>query len=157
MDPSGKICVYTSVTAMGQGLETALSQLVADECGVEIGDVSVRCGDSTLSPYGSGSWASRGAVVGGGAGILAARRVREKVLAIAAHALEADAKDLEVSEGRIWVRGAPFRTLAVREVAAQAYMVSPKGLPDGVAPGLEATEYYDPPIQTISNGTHCAL
>ena len=157
MDPSGKVRAYTSVTAMGQGIQTALAQLIADELGVDIADVSVEAGDSTLAPYGSGAFASRGAVVGGAAAILAARRVREKIVGIAAAGLEAPPQDLVVADGQVSVKGSPFRSLAIAEVARRAYMVSPVGLPPGVEPGLEATSYHDPPIQTISNGAQIAV
>lgn len=157
MDPSGKVRGYTSITAMGQGIQTALAQLIADELSVDIDDVSVETGDSTLAPYGSGAFASRGAVVGGGAAILAARRLREKIVGIAAAGLEAPPEDLVVADGQISVKGSPFRSLTIAEVARRAYMVSPVGLPAGVEPGLEATSYHDPPIQTISNGAHVAL
>src|SRR5262245_61414725 len=152
MDPSGKVRAYTSITAMGQGIQTALAQLIADELGVDIADVSVETGDSTLAPYGSGAFASRGAVVGGGAAILAARRVRDKIVGIAAAGLEAPPEDLVVGGGQVSVKGSPFRSVPIAEVARRAYMVSPVGLPDGIEPGLEATSYHDPPIQTISNG-----
>src|SRR5262249_5922179 len=79
--PSGTVEVFTSVTSMGQGLMTALAQLAADECGVRIEDVRVHSGDSSHCPFGSGSWASRGAVAGGGAVLLAARQIRKKMLA----------------------------------------------------------------------------
>ena len=157
MDPSGKVRGYTSVTAMGQGIQTALAQLVADELGIDIADVTIEAGDSTLAPYGSGAFASRGAVVGGGAAILAARRVRDKVLTIAAAALEARSDDLTIDAGRIAVKGSPFRSITVADVARRAYMVSPAPLPDGVEPGLEASVYHDPPIQTISNGAHFVI
>jgi carbon-monoxide dehydrogenase large subunit len=157
MDPTGKVRAYTSITAMGQGVETTFAQVIADEVGVDVRDVSVSAGDSTLAPYGSGAFASRGAVVGGGASILAARKVRDKLLAIAAHDLEAGVGDLQLVDGAISVKGAPFRSIAVSEVARQAYMVSTRPLPDGIEPGLEGTTYYDPPIQTISNGTHLAV
>jgi carbon-monoxide dehydrogenase large subunit len=157
VDPSGVVRVYTSSVAMGQGLETALAQLVADELGVDLASIRVSCGDSTLAPYGSGSWGSRAAVVGGGATILAARKVRDKALAIAAQRLEAPAADLELKNGQCYVKGAPFRSVPFAEIARQAYMVSTIALPDGLTPGLDVTEYYDPPIQTISNGVHLAV
>jgi aerobic carbon-monoxide dehydrogenase large subunit len=157
VDPSGTVHAFTSVTAMGQGLVTALTQLVADECGVALDVVRVHTGDSALTPYGSGSWASRGAVAGGGATIKAARRIREKLLAIAAHHLEADVADLEGHQGVVQVRGAPFRSVDMAELAAQAHGLGTGTLPDGMAPGLEATEYYDPPLVTISNGVHFAV
>lgn len=157
MEPGGTVRAYTSVTAMGQGIETALAQLIADELGLDLADVSVGAGDTTLAPYGSGAFASRGAVVGGGAAILAARQVRDKLLAIAAHALEAAAGDVELADGVARVRGTPFRAVPIAELARRAYMVSPSPLPEGIAPGLEATVHHDPPIQTISNGTHVAV
>jgi carbon-monoxide dehydrogenase large subunit len=157
VDPSGRIRAVTSVTAMGQGVVTALTQLLADACGVGMEDVVVECGDSTLAPYGSGSWGSRGAVAGGGAVLLAAGRIREKVLAIAARRLEADVADLAWADGRIAVRGARFRFVTFREVAAQAHGVGAEPLPAGMEAGLEATVYYDPPPMTIANGVHVAL
>ena len=157
MEPSGKVRAYTSVTAMGQGIQTALAQLIADELGIDITDVTVETGDSTLAPYGSGAFASRGAVVGGGAAVLAARRVRDKIVAIAAAGLEAPPEDLVVGAGRVSVKGSPFRSITITEVARRAYMVSPDPLPPGIEPGLEATSYHDPPLQTISNGTHIAV
>ncbi|HVQ75462.1 MAG TPA: xanthine dehydrogenase family protein molybdopterin-binding subunit [Candidatus Binatia bacterium] len=157
VEPSGTVRAYSSLTAMGQGIETALAQLIAEELGVAIEDVSVGFGDSSLSPYGSGAFASRGAVVGGGATILAARRLRAKILAIAARALEAEPADLVLGEGRIAVRGAAFRSVALADVTRQAYMVGPVALPEGMEPGLEETVYHDPPIQSISNGAHLIL
>jgi carbon-monoxide dehydrogenase large subunit len=157
VSPSGTVEVFTSVTTMGQGLATALAQLVADECGVRIEDVLVHCGDSSRCPYGSGSWGSRGAVAGGGAVLIAARQIRDKMLAIAAHRLEAGVTDLACADGRIWVRGAPFRTVTFREIASQANMMSTRLLPAGMEPGLDATACYDPPSVTVSNGTHVAV
>jgi carbon-monoxide dehydrogenase large subunit len=89
--------------------------------------------------------------------VLAARRVREKIVGIAAADLEAPAQDLVVGGGQVSVKGSPFRSITITEVARRAYMVSPRPLPDGMEPGLEATTYYDPPIQTISNGAHVAV
>ncbi|PYM67284.1 MAG: carbon monoxide dehydrogenase [Candidatus Rokuibacteriota bacterium] len=157
VSPTGTIQVFTSVTTMGQGLPTALAQLVADECGVRMEDVLVQCGDSSLAPYGSGSWGSRGAVAGGGVVLRAARQIRDKVLAIAAHRLEATVADLVCEDRRIWVRGAPFRSVTFGELAAQANMMTTRLLPEGMEPGLEATACYDPPSVTVSNGTHLAV
>ena len=134
MEPSGKVRAYTSVTAMGQGIQTALAQLIADELGIDITDVTVETGDSTLAPYGSGAFASRGAVVGGGAAVLAARRVRDKIVAIAAAGLEAPPEDLVVGAGRVSVKGSPFRSITIIEVAHRAYMASPDALPPAMSP-----------------------
>jgi carbon-monoxide dehydrogenase large subunit len=114
-------------------------------------------GDTDRCPYGSGSFASRTIVVSGGALILAARRVREKILTIAAHMLEAAPADLTIDRGEIGVRGVPGRRVAVTDVARLAYRPASGTLPPGVDPGLEATQYYDPPPATFSNGAHLAV
>jgi carbon-monoxide dehydrogenase large subunit len=96
-------------------------------------------------------------VVSGGALVLAARRVREKITTIAAHMLEAAREDLTVEDGRIAVRGAPGKALTIAQVADLAYRPAGGTLPPGVDPALEATQYYDPPPATFSNGTHVAV
>ncbi|HEU5322013.1 MAG TPA: molybdopterin cofactor-binding domain-containing protein, partial [Methylomirabilota bacterium] len=127
------------------------------ELGVDLGAVPIVEGDTERCPYGSGSFASRSMVVSGGALVLAARRVREKIAKIAAHMLEAAAEDLEIEGGTIAVRGAPGRTLTIAEVADLAYRPAGGTLPPGVDPALEATHYYDPPPATFSNGSHVAV
>ena len=88
--------------------------------------------------------------------MLAARALREKVLAIAAHLLEAPAADLDLRGGRISVRGSPDRALSLRDVARVAYYTVFR-LPEGVEPGLDVTRYYDPPLGTFSNGAQAAV
>ena len=88
---------------------------------------------------------------------MAARQIRDKVLAIAAQRLEVSVADLVCEDGRIWVRGTPFRAVTFREIAAQANMMSTRLLPPGMPPGLDATASYDPPSVTVSNGTHVAV
>src|SRR5262245_66585445 len=82
-DPAGKVTAVFGVASHGQGLETTLAQIVADEVGVPIEDVRVVHGDTDASPYGTGTYASRSLVLAGGAAILARRPVAEKRLAIA--------------------------------------------------------------------------
>jgi carbon-monoxide dehydrogenase large subunit len=96
-------------------------------------------------------------VVSGGALILAARRVRDKLTRIAAHMLEAAPEDLAIERGRIGVRGVPGRAVAVVDVARLAYRPAAGTWPAGEDPALEATQYYDPPPATFSNGSHVAV
>jgi aerobic carbon-monoxide dehydrogenase large subunit len=124
---------------------------------VPLESVSIVEGDTERCPHGSGSFASRSMVVSGGALVLAARRVREKIGTIAAHMLEAAREDLAFDEGVIAVRGAPGRAVTVAQVANLAYRPAGGTLPPGVDPALEATQYYDPPPATFSNGTHVAV
>jgi carbon-monoxide dehydrogenase large subunit len=156
VDPSGTVTAIFGIASHGQGLETSLAQVVADELGVSLEDVRVVYGDTALSPYGTGTYASRSAVLAGGAGILAARAVREKALEIAAHLLEASPADLVVNGGRVSVRGTPGRGVTWREIAKTAYS-GVKRLPKGMEPGLEATRFYDPYYGTASNATHAAV
>jgi carbon-monoxide dehydrogenase large subunit len=119
--------------------------------------VTIVQGDTERCPHGSGSFASRSIVVSGGALVLAARRVREKIGKIAGHMLEAAPEDLVIDGGAITVRGAPGRGLTIIDVARLAYRPAAGLLPEGVDPALEATQYYDPPPATFANGTHLAV
>jgi carbon-monoxide dehydrogenase large subunit len=156
VDPGGTVTASFGLACHGQGHETSLAQVVAEELGVSMADVRVVHGDTAASPAGTGTYASRSAVLGGGAAILASRAVREKIVAIAAHQLEASADDLELIAGRIAVRGAGGRATTVRDVARAAYSGT-RRLPRGVEPGLEATRFYDPYFGTASNATHIAV
>jgi aerobic carbon-monoxide dehydrogenase large subunit len=156
VEPTGEVRGFVSAASQGQGHATTLAQILADELGVDIGAVRIVEGDTERCPYGSGSFASRSIVVSGGALVLAARRVREKIARIAGHMLEAAPEDLAIEGGHIAVRGAPGRTLTVTDVARLAHRPAAGTLPSGVDPGLEATHYYDPPPATFSNGAHLA-
>jgi carbon-monoxide dehydrogenase large subunit len=156
VDPSGGVVASFGVASQGQGHETTLGQLVAGTLGVRFEDVRVIEGDTAQGPIGSGTYASRTAVIAGGAAVLASEAVRDKVLRIAAHQLEANAGDLEVSDGVVRVRGVPDRSVTVRDVARAAY-AGAKRLPRDLEPGLEATRYYDPFFGTASSATHIAV
>src|SRR5439155_3575539 len=156
VDPGGTVTASFGLACHGQGHETTLAQVVADTLGARLDDVRVVHGDTAAGPIGTGTYASRSAVLGGGAAILASRSVREKALAIAAHQLEADARDIELQESAAWVRGAPDRRVSLREIARYAYLGA-RRLPKGLEPGLEATRYYHPFFGTASSATHIAV
>ncbi|WP_101787640.1 xanthine dehydrogenase family protein molybdopterin-binding subunit [Nonomuraea indica] len=155
MEPDASVVVASGVAAIGQGIETALAQLAADRVGVELDRVRVVLGDTAATPYSSiGSIASRSLAVGGGALIQAAARLREKILAIAAHRLEAAPADLEVVDSAVRVKGDPRASLTLREIATSAW----RGwdLPEGASPGLEERVTYDPASSTFAYGAHAA-
>jgi carbon-monoxide dehydrogenase large subunit len=156
MDPSGAVTVLAGVTSQGQGLETTLAQLVAGELGVPLDTVRVVLGDTDATPFGLGAFASRQAVIGGGAAIRAGRAVREKIVRIAAHVLEAAAEDLEVADGRVLVRGASDRAVTLAEIARIAHLETHR-LPPDVEPGLDATRFYDPIRGTFAAGAQAAI
>src|SRR2546426_8522972 len=99
MDPSGAVTVLARVTSQGPSTQTTPAQVAAADPRVAFSCVSVVLGDTAATPFGLGAFASRQAVIGGGAVALAARAVREKALRIAAHLLEAAAADLEIADG----------------------------------------------------------
>jgi carbon-monoxide dehydrogenase large subunit len=156
VEPTGEVRGFVSAASQGQGHATTLAQVLADELGVDLEAVQIVEGDTERCPHGSGSFASRSMVVSGGALVLAARRVRDKIAAIAAHMLEAAREDLTIEGGTIAVRGAPGRALTIAQVADLAYRPAGGTLPAGVDPALEATQFYDPPPATFSNGAHVA-
>jgi carbon-monoxide dehydrogenase large subunit len=156
MDPSGAVTVLAGVTSQGQGTETTVAQIVAHELGVPVDAVTVVLGDTDATPFGLGAFASRQAVIGGGAAIRAARAVRDKLVRIAAHLLEVAPEDLDVGGGRLSVRGAPDRGAAIADVARVAHLETHR-LPADVEPGLDATRFYDPIRGTFAAGAQAAV
>ncbi|MEO3873280.1 xanthine dehydrogenase family protein molybdopterin-binding subunit [Nonomuraea sp. B12E4] len=155
MEQDASVVVSAGVVSIGQGIETTLAQLAADRVGVPIDRVRVVLGDTAATPYSSmGSIASRSLPVSGGALTQAADRLRGKLVAIAAHRLEAAPADLELVEGAIRVKGDPRASVPLRELATSAW----RGwdLPDGVTPGLEERVSYDPAAYTFAYGAHAA-
>ncbi len=154
MDPSGRVEARIGASPHGQGLGTALAQLVADEVGVAPHNVRVIAGDTDRTPYGWGTFASRSLVISGGATMLAARKIREKLLAIASHILEAAADDIVLENGSAKVLGTD-RTVAIAALARAAYHETHRFKGD-ITPGLSESAYYDPP-GTFSNACHVAI
>jgi carbon-monoxide dehydrogenase large subunit len=153
VDPAGKVVVSMGTGSHGQGLETTMPQIVAEELGVALDDVVLVQGDTASTPFGRGTGGSGSAVIGGGACRDAAQQIRTKALEIAAHLIEAAPADLELVEGVVSVRGTPTRTLPFAEIARGAHLETAP-LPDGFEPGLEATASYTAPPFTWSNACH---
>jgi len=153
--PTGAVQVFTGTSPHGQGHETSWAQIAADAIGVTPNDIEVRHGDTFESPgMGVGTFGSRSLAVGGIAVHNAAQKIREKVIQIGAHLLEASPADIVVQGGKVFVKGVPEKAKAFGEISMAAYLAS--NLPEGMEPGLEATTYYDPPNFTFPFGTHVA-
>ena len=155
VQPNGRAVVSISQATQGQGHLTAFAQIAAERLGLNVEDVTVIEGDTDQCPYGTGTFASRGAVLGGGAVIRASAVVRDKMARIAADVMEVSVEDLEFSGGHAQVAGSDL-SLSIREIATMAYARHDRALPKGETFGLEATEVYDPPLSTITNATHIA-
>ncbi len=174
VETGGKVQVSTGLASSGQGHLTSFAQIVADELGVPFDDVVVVTGDTNRFPYAVGTFASRAAVMSGNAVADAARKVKEKALAVAAEALEANPGDLEIVGGDVRVKGTPTKAIPLTQVAVLAnplrYSFSEAaraatqfaGTPDpseppvrpGEEPGLEATGWYSPTQATFASGVH---
>lgn len=144
IDPTGRVYVFTSGSDEGQGHAESIAELVHQELGVPHEEVHTVEGDTLRCPYGSGSYSSRFSVVGSSAVILAARRLRDKLMAIAAHLLQEPEEVLKFQEGRVVPAGRPEHALTVQELAHIAYLELWR-LPEGMEPGLEVTYHYRDP------------
>ncbi len=151
MDASGKVLIAAGTSSQGQGHDTTLCQVVADQLSLDLDDVALMATDTASSPMSTpGTRASRVAVIVGGALTLAATELREKLVAIAGALLEADPADLELRDGRIGVTGAPEHSVAIAEVAHAAHYDT--GIRDAVPePHLTSTRFYDAKA-TYANG-----
>jgi carbon-monoxide dehydrogenase large subunit len=155
VDPTGTVTAAIGISGHGQGYETTMAQVVADELGVDIAQVRIVQNDTAAVTFGNGTGGSRGGVVGAGSCALASRAVKEKVLTIAAHSLEARPEDLEMVSGVISVKGVPGRATTLAAVANTAYN-DIGNLPPGTDPLLEATGTYRAPTP-FSNSTHLCV
>ena len=172
MEPDGNVRVAIGDPASGQGYETVIAQIVADELGLVPEAVSVARGfDSSVSPwlYLSGNYSNKFSVTDVGAIVGAARLVADKLRRLAGHRLEIAPADLDLRDGAVVVRGAPDRRVAFAELCRTAY-ADVLGLPPGEAPGLEAHHAYQNPLAApvdadrrvrsqlvFSNAAHCCL
>jgi aerobic carbon-monoxide dehydrogenase large subunit len=143
LDPTGMINVMVSVGEQGQGAEGAFAQVAASACGVTMDRVRVVTGDTAVTPYGGGTWASRGAGIGGEAVLQAGKALRSNILDIAAAILNEDKAKLDVANNEIVdkLSGAPKMTLA--ELGRVAYF-RPDTLPMNFQSELVVTRHYTP-------------
>lgn len=183
VDPSGNVTVFTGVTDPGSGNSTAMSQIVADELGIDPEDVRVVQGDTDACPYGFGNYAGRSTVAGGGASELAAEAVNEQLRKTAAALIALDAQqsgeeppdigpdDLTITDGTIHpIPAPPEEGLPLSDVAHAVYAQTYAVLDADVMPPVEATRTYAPehvhifpdeegkisPYPSYSNGVYAA-
>ena len=156
VEPSGTVRCATGVGTQGQGHFTVFAQLVADALGVNVEDVKVVTGDTREFHWGTGTFASRGAVVAGSACHAAAMAVREKVLDLASTVLKAPKDTLELAHGRVGVRGSKDSSIGLGELAGRANPLRGAVRP-GTEPGLESTAYFGPDRGSTASGVHAII
>lgn len=155
IDSTGAIIAAFGIASHGQGLETTLAQVVADELGCRLEDVEVLHGDSAIVPQGSGSYASRSAVLAGGAATKASRTLRGKLLRAAGFLLGVEPDDLDLADGVIRARTSNA-SLTIKEVADAVYNRM-GAIPHEHREDLVSTETYDPVFGTACSASHLCV
>jgi len=156
MTRSGRVRVHSGGTSLGQGIETALAQVVADVILVDLDRVDVVNGDTLLQPFGTGSWASRSTVLAGNAVQGAGREVAARMVELTSRMLEVSPDDLELVPGAVQVVGVPGSSATYAEIAAAAQPGSPY-LEDGEPAGLSARYRFSIDHMTYPYGAHVAV
>jgi aerobic carbon-monoxide dehydrogenase large subunit len=154
IDNSGKVVLYSGCNSVGQGIATALSQIVADELHCSIDDVTVVHGDTAKVPYGNGSNASRSTVMAGSAAVGASRKVKDKLFRLASASLEIDVADLILRDGRVVAAGAPNRSLGFEDLARMA--LPGPALKNGITPGISEEDFFATDKRPFPYGLHIA-
>src|SRR5438132_1178636 len=158
LEPTGMLTVLCSVTEQGQGTEAIFAQIAASAVGVSIDKVKVITGDTGVTPYGGGTWASRGAGIGGEAVLLAGRALRSNMLDIAAAVLKTDKAELDIAGNAVVHKLTTEKKLELAELGRIAYF-RPDTLPLDFQAELTVTRHYTPRQYgfTFTNGIQASL
>ena len=151
VNPDGSVTLFAGSTTMGQGNDTAFTQIIADRLGVPPARVQVLSGDTDALGSGRGNGGSGALTVGGSAVLRATDKIVERGRRIAAQLLEAAPEDVALRDGRFSVAGTD-KGVTFADVARAAYV--PRQLPPGLEPGFSETAAFTPPAVTFPNGCH---
>jgi len=143
LDAQGSVICQTSITEQGQGSESLTAQIVGSVLGVSMGRVRVILGDTDNTPYGGGTWASRGAGIGGEAALQAAKVLRKNILDVAAAILQSSPGELDIANNAVVNVSDGSPRIELRELARIVYF-RPDTLPPGIQPELMATRHFVP-------------
>src|SRR5438093_3149393 len=154
LDLAGRVVVATGAISSGQGHETSFAQVAADALGVPLDWVTVVGGDTALVPFGVGTFASRSAVTAGSSIVDACREVRGKLVRAAAALLEAAPDDIEIDDGRVFVKGSPGSAVDLARVVQASIPTFAK--PGVASPDFEASAYHHVPTVTYASAVHVA-
>jgi carbon-monoxide dehydrogenase large subunit len=152
IEPSGNVVVQSGIKPQGQGEETTFAQIVADELGVDMDDISILHGDTAMVQFGIGTFGSRATAVGGTAMYYAIEQLKKKIVKYGEMMLESD--DVSFSGG-VCTCNKTGKTVGLAAIAAAAYRAMK--LPPDTEPGLVATSYWEPKNFTFPFGAHIAV
>jgi len=155
VEPTGRVSVMTGSSPHGQGQETTFAQMGADVLGIDPEQVQVVHGDTSIVPYGIGTFGSRATAVGGTAVYKSLQKVKEKLARIAAHIVGSDPERMVFADGKISAKESPKKSVAFGQAVSAAYVA--KTLPADMEPGLEATTFFEPSNFTYPFGTHICV
>ena len=158
VESNGDVIVRTGAASQGQAHETTLAQVAASVLHVPVERVHIREGDTGLIQYGTGTFASRTAIVAGSAVQMASQKVCQKILILASHLLEVAGEDLEIVDGVVQVVGSPQRGMSfaqLSQLASGRFPGSTYSYP--IEPGLSATEYFVPQGSAYASGAHLVV
>src|SRR3954462_7339107 len=158
LEPTGMVTVMCSVTEQGQGTEGIFAQIAASAVGISLDKVKVITGDTGVTPYGGGTWASRGAGIGGEAVLQAGRALRSNILDVAAAMLKADKAELDIAGNAVVHKLTTEKKLDLAELGRVAYF-RPDTLPMDFQAELTVTRHYTPRQYgfTFTNGIQASL
>jgi len=151
---SGRVVVYTSAMAMGQGTKTVLAQVCAEQLGIEPNTITVVTVDTASSPIGIGAYGSRNMVNAGNSVHLAAGAVRDKAVRVAAHTFGVASVAVEIGGGMARLKDNPSKTLSFQDIAKALGAAKGLPIPKDMEIGFEATARFRPPDVTYCNATH---
>ncbi len=154
LDLAGRVSVATGAINSGQGHETSFAQIAADALDVPLDWVTVVGGDTAAVPFGVGTFASRSAVTAGSSIADACREVRAKLVRAASVLLEAGPDDIEIDDGRVFVRGSPGSAVDLARVVQASIPTFAR--PGVASPDFEASAYHHVPTVTYASAVHVA-
>ena len=143
LTPGGEVHCAISVTELGQGTDTIIAQIVADQLGVHPDQVKVTTGDTDATPSGGATWACRGAGIGGETALLAGRKLAGRIAEIAAAVLQADPASLALRDGMVVDADTGTTRLSIAEVGRIA-TYRPDTLPKGIDNSLTVAQHFAP-------------
>lgn len=155
ISPTGKVQALMGISPHGQGEETTFAQIISSEIGIPVEHIEIVHGDTDRTPMGWGTYGSRTTPVAGAALTLATRKIKEKARAMAAHLLEAAVEDIDYQDGKFYVKGSPDKFKTIQDATLMATLAW--NMPPGMDPGMEASQFYDPPNFVYPFGTHIAV
>ena len=156
LTPDGGLEIRVGITTIGQGLETTLAQVANEILGIPLARITVKFGDTAITPYSTGAYASRGIVMAGGAVSKSAEKLAARIKRIAAHLMQRQPEEVQFAGGRITAGGADIEFADI----GRAWYLRPETLPDDVdTGGLEVTEGYKPKVDSgvFSYASHAAV